>query len=83
MSGHVKEFADKVLGIEEEETKASPVERRVIKPCPYCQNEAKHYPETHSQANAIYCTECPLGVEQAGMSDEALMMVWNNLPRAV
>ena len=54
-----------------------------IKPCPNCRNEAKHYPDSNSQANAIYCNECPLGVESAGMSDAALFMVWNNLPRAI
>ena len=52
-----------------------------LKPCPNCENEAKHYPNDDYQANAIYCTECPLGVENWEMSDNVLKEVWNNLPR--
>lgn len=49
--------------------------------CPYCENEATYFPETNEQASAIYCNECPLGVEYSGMSYECLVAVWNRLPR--
>ena len=49
--------------------------------CPYCENEAEYIEGNVAQADAIYCKECPLGVEHSGMSYEALAMVWNGLPR--
>ncbi len=49
--------------------------------CPYCRNEAEYFEGTNGQADAIYCKECPLGVEQSGMSYTALALVWNGLPR--
>lgn len=50
--------------------------------CPYCGSAAVHYPQNDGQANAIYCTNCPLGVEDNRLDFAALAMVWNNLPRA-
>lgn len=50
--------------------------------CPYCGNEPEYIEGTVAQADAIYCKECPLGVEHHGMSYEALATVWNGLPRA-
>jgi len=49
--------------------------------CPYCGNEAEYIKGSNTQADAIYCKECPLGVEYAGMSYSALALVWNGLPR--
>ena len=49
--------------------------------CPYCGSAAVHYPQNDGQANAIYCTNCPLGVEDNRLDFMALAMVWNNLPR--
>ena len=49
--------------------------------CPYCGNPAEYVQGTDSQADAIYCTECPVGVEHSGMSFAALATVWNGLPR--
>lgn len=49
--------------------------------CPYCGNDPEYMKGTDSQADAIYCTSCPLGVEFDGMSYNALAMVWNGLPR--
>jgi len=50
--------------------------------CPYCGSSAVYYPQNDGQANAIYCTNCPLGVEDNRLNFETLAMVWNNLPRA-
>lgn len=50
--------------------------------CPYCGSAAVHYPQNDGQANAIYCTNCPLGVEDNRLDFAALAIVWNNLPRA-
>ena len=50
-------------------------------PCPFCDNDAEYFKGTDVQADAIYCTKCPLGVEHADMSYDALANVWNNLPR--
>lgn len=52
-----------------------------LRPCPYCGNKAEYYPEDDGQASAIYCEECPLGVEESGASYPALAYVWNSLPR--
>ena len=52
-----------------------------LNPCPYCYSEAKYYANSESQTGAIYCTECPLGVEHSDMSYTELAKVWNNLPR--
>lgn len=49
--------------------------------CPYCGSAAMHYPQDDGQANAIYCTNCPLGVEDSRLDFSALAIVWNNLPR--
>ena len=50
--------------------------------CPYCGNDPEYIEGNIAQADAIYCKECPLGVEHHGMSYEALATVWNGLPRA-
>lgn len=50
--------------------------------CPYCSSAAVHYPQNDGQASAIYCVNCPLGVEDNKLNFDALAMVWNNLPRA-
>ena len=52
-----------------------------IQECPYCENQAEHFAGTDSQAEGIYCTECPLGVEDSRMDYDVLLMVWNSLPR--
>ncbi len=49
--------------------------------CPYCENVAIYYPGSDLQADAIYCSGCPLGLEEDGMSYQALLAIWNNLPR--
>lgn len=49
--------------------------------CPYCGNNAEYCEGNNTQADAIYCSECPLGVEHDGMSFKMLVLVWNNLPR--
>lgn len=48
--------------------------------CPYC-NELPVYAYGDNQANAIYCTYCPLGVETMDMTLEQLAKIWNELPR--
>ena len=68
--------------LKEEQAHSSVSSSAGLSCCPNCGNEAKHYPESNTQANAIYCTKCPLGVEQSGMSDNVLKEVWENLPRA-
>lgn len=52
-----------------------------IKSCPYCGSNGEYYPDSDGQSAAIYCENCPLGVEHSGMSFEKLATVWNNLPR--
>jgi len=52
-----------------------------IKKCPNCEGKAKYYPNSDSQTAAIYCVDCPLGVEDTNMSREELVKIWNNLPR--
>ncbi len=42
--------------------------------CPYC-NELPVYAHGDNQANAIYCTYCPLGVEESEMTLEQLAKV--------
>ena len=49
--------------------------------CPYCGSKPQYLKGNDSQADAIYCEECPLGVEHDGMSYEALATVWDGLPR--
>ena len=51
----------------------------VLFPCVNCGGIAYHYPESDYQANAIYCEQCPLGVEDCNMTDEELFSVWNKL----
>lgn len=50
-----------------------------IKPCVNCGSRADHYPESDGQANAIYCSECPLGVEWSNMDDNELLAIWNGI----
>ena len=49
--------------------------------CPYCGGKASYFAESDSQAHAIYCDDCPLGVEDNRMSFEDLAWIWNLLPR--
>ncbi|MFK5950941.1 MAG: hypothetical protein QM500_19490 [Methylococcales bacterium] len=49
--------------------------------CPGCESEAEYHQGSDSQADAIYCTQCPLGVEHSGMKYSELLLIWNNLPR--
>lgn len=55
--------------------------RTILLRCPYCDNEATYVNGSDGQADAIYCNECPLGVEHVGMSYNALAVVWNGIPR--
>lgn len=50
-------------------------------PCPHCLGEPEYLEDSNYQAAAIYCTDCPLGLEWAGMSYEDLSKIWNSLPR--
>jgi len=47
----------------------------VLLNCPYCGNEPDYLKGNNSQADAIYCQGCPLGVERDGMSYKDLATV--------
>ena len=50
-------------------------------PCPLCDSTAAYLMGTDSQADAIYCDNCALGVEESGKSYDSLKEMWNNIPR--
>ena len=55
-----------------------------IKPCPYCGSVAESYEVDDGckpYIAAIYCTACPLEVEDHTIGYSELLKVWNNLPR--
>ena len=53
-------------------------------PCPYCGKRAEYWDgEDNSHADAIFCSNCPVGVEFDGMSYKDLRRVWNGMPRRI
>ena len=49
-----------------------------LKPCPFCGcHELDVYEESDLQPTAIYCQECPAGVEHTGIDIEILADSWN------
>lgn len=65
----------------EKDTNKVPSELNDLLCCSYCGNQAEYLRGGDNQADAIYCTECPLGVEHSGMSFEALATIWNTLTK--
>tara|TARA_Y100000310_G_C20046991_1_gene518759 strand:+ start:146 stop:499 length:354 start_codon:yes stop_codon:yes gene_type:complete len=51
-----------------------------MKPCPYCNSEAKYYAEHEGFLPSVCCNKCPVSVD-AEMSQEELTQIWNDLPR--
>jgi len=52
-----------------------------LKPCPYCNGHATAVLPSSMSATAIYCDDCPLGMEDDRFTIEQLSEMWNNLPR--
>jgi hypothetical protein len=52
-------------------------------PCPNCGAPATAYEKRGETMvnNAIYCTVCPLGLEDPLTGMDALEKIWNGLPR--
>jgi len=49
-----------------------------IQPCPFCGSKnVSEYPGSDMQAPAIYCDECPAGLEDTNKSIEELKELWN------
>lgn len=65
----------------DKETNKVPSDVNGLLCCPYCGNKAEYLHGSNNQADAIYCTECPLGVEHSGMSFGALATIWNTLTK--
>lgn len=52
-----------------------------LKTCPYCGGKPDRMGEDGDYVMAIYCSSCPLGVEDNSMTMQELEKVWNSLPR--
>lgn len=49
-----------------------------LQPCPFCgSTNITEYPQSDSQASAIYCDDCPCGVEDSDKPMEELRELWN------
>ena len=46
-----------------------------------CGSEAKHFPQSETQSNAIHCLnpDCHVGIEHDGWPDEWVFEDWNDL----
>lgn len=52
-----------------------------LKTCPACFSEAEIIKQSDAHAQAVFCTKCPLGVEDNGWTTHELVELWNRLPR--
>ena len=47
-------------------------------PCPFCGSEnIEEYPNNHYQATAVYCKDCPAGLEDNKKTVDELKILWN------
>lgn len=52
-----------------------------LRPCAFCgSTNMTIIPESDSQCQAIYCDDCPGGVEDNNLPMDILMNVWNSRP---
>ena len=52
-----------------------------LKECPNCGSEADKWEECDPPSYAIYCSGCPLGLEDNNTNLDDLTDIWNDLPR--
>jgi hypothetical protein len=52
-----------------------------LEPCPNCGAPCTAHEPTDRQVAAVYCTQCPLGLEDNGKTVAKLTTVWNGIPR--
>lgn len=50
-------------------------------PCPGCGSEAEESLISEVGAKSIFCTNCPINVEDCVLSMDELRIIWNNMPR--